>query len=227
MISRIIFNENITVAFCSSAQLSSAQLSSNINLFKIFALLFNAFNKLCHCEPNKVKAWQSTFNKALNSVKSNLLFVDCFGLRPRNDGERDCLAFSMPRNDGERDCLAFSMPRNDGERDCLAFSMPRNDREKKTVIPSVAKESRIKKVNFKNLVLLINEFYKKWIASDFVLAMTGKEIALAFSMPRNYDYVFSYASKFEIISHNKNLKSIYYGFLFNKQNFIVRGGIGQ
>ena len=87
-----------------------------------------------------MKAWQSTFNKALNSVKSNLLFVDCFGLRPRNDGERDCLAFSMPRND---------------------------------------------------------------------------------------DYAFSYASKFEIISHNKNLKSIYYGFLFNKQNFIVRGGIGQ
>ena len=139
MISRIIFNENITVAFCSSAssaQLSSAQLSSNINLFKIFALLFNAFNKLCHCEPNKVKAWQSTFNKALNSVKSNLLFVDCFGLRPRNDGERDCLAFSMPRND-------------------------------------------------------------------------------------------KHIYKFEIISHNKNLKSIYYGFLFNKQNFIVRGGIGQ
>ena len=182
MISRIIFNENITVAFCSSAQLSSAQLSSNINLFKIFALLFNALNKLCHCEPNKVKAWQSTFNKALNSVKSNLLFVDCFGLRPRNDGERDCLAFSMPCNDGE----------------------------KKTVIPSVAKESRIKKVNFKNLVLLINEFYKKWIA-------------LAFSMPRNDKHI----SKFEIISHNKNLKSIYYGFLFNKQNFIVRGGIGQ
>ena len=115
-----------------------------------------------------MKAWQSTFNKALNSVKSNLLFVDCFGLRPRNDGE------------------------------------------KKTVIPSVAKESRIKKVNFKNLVLLINEFYKKWIA-------------LAFSMPRNDKHI----SKFEIISHNKNLKSIYYGFLFNKQNFIVRGGIGQ
>ena len=45
------------------------------------------------------EAWQSTFNKALNSVKSNLLFVDCFGLCPRNDGERDCLAFSMPRND--------------------------------------------------------------------------------------------------------------------------------
>ena len=98
MISRIIFNENITVAFCSSAQLSSAQLSSNINLFKIFALLFNA----------------------LNSGLSRFL------IKARND-----------------------------------------------------------------------------------------------------DYAFSYASKFEIISHNKNLKSIYYGFLFNKQNFIVRGGIGQ
>ena len=189
MINKIIFNENITVAFCSSAQLSSAQLSSNINLFKIFALLFNAFNKLCHCEPNKVRAWQSTFNKALNSVKSNLLFVDCFGLRPRNDWERDCLAFSMPRN----------------------------DREKKTVIPSVAKESRIKKVNFKNLVLLINEFYKKWIARQW------RTLVSAFSMPRNDKHI----SKFEIISHNKNLKSIYYGFLFNKQNFIVRGGIGQ
>ena len=152
-----------------------------------------------------MKAWQSTFNKALNSVKSNLLFVDCFGLRPRNDGERDCLAFSMPRN----------------------------DRKKKTVIPSVAKESRIKKVNFKNLVLLINEFYKKWIASDFVLAMT---IFISFAYAcndygiyssNNFNYAFYYASKFEIISHNKNLKSIYYGFLFNKQNFIVRGGIGQ
>ena len=98
MISRIIFNENITVAFCSSAQLSSAQLSSNINLFKIFALLFNA----------------------LNSGLSRFLII-----------------------------------------------------------------------------------------------------------ARNDDYAFSYASKFEIISHNKNLKSIYYGFLFNKQNFIVRGGIGQ
>ena len=194
----------------SAAQLSSAQLSSNINLFKIFALLFNAFNKLCHCEPNKVKAWQSTFNKALNSVKSNLLFVDCFGLRPRNDGERDCLAFSMHLNDGERDCLAFSMPLNDGE--------------KKTVIPSVAKESRIKKVNFKNLVLLINEFYKKWIASAFSMPRNdGERDCLAFSMPRNDKHI----SKFEIISHNKNLKSIYYGFLFNKQNFIVRGGIGQ
>ena len=147
-----------------------------------------------------MKAWQSTFNKALNSVKSNLLFVDCFGLRPRNDGERDCLAFSIP---------------------C-------NDREKKTVIPSVAKESRIKKVNFKNLVLLINEFYKKWIASAFSIPRNdGERDCLAFSMPRNDDYAFYYASKFEIISHNKNLKSIYYGFLFNKQNFIVRGGIGQ
>ena len=140
-----------------------------------------------------MKAWQSTFNKALNSVKSNLLFVDCFGLRPRNDEKRDCLAFSMPRNDGE----------------------------KKTVIPSVAKESRIKKVNFKNLVLLINEFYKKWIARQW------RTLVSAFSMPCNDDYAFYYASKFEIISHNKNLKSIYYGFLFNKQNFIVRGGIGQ
>ncbi|CCY74678.1 unknown [Brachyspira sp. CAG:700] len=98
MINKIIFNENITVAFCSSAQLSSAQLSSNINLFKIFALLFNA----------------------LNSGLSRFL------IKARND-----------------------------------------------------------------------------------------------------DYAFSYASKFEIISHNKNLKSIYYGFLFNKQNFIVRGGIEQ
>ena len=98
MINKIIFNENITVAFCSSAQLSSAQLSSNINLFKIFALLFNALNS------------------------------------------------GLPR---------------------------------------------------------------------FIIKA------------RNDDYAFSYASKFEIISHNKNLKSIYYGFLFNKQNFIVRGGIGQ
>ena len=124
----------------SAAQLSSAQFSSNINLFKIFALLFNALNS------------------------------------------------GLPR----------------------FLIKARNDRKKKTVIPSVAKESRIKKVNFKNLVLLINEFYKKWIA-------------LAFSMPRNDKHI----SKFEIISHNKNLKSIYYGFLFNKQNFIVRGGIGQ
>ena len=98
MINKIIFNENITVAFCSSAQLSSAQLSSNINLFKIFALLFNALNSGLSCFLTKA---------------------------------------------------------------------------------------------------------------------------------RNYDYAFSYAPKFEIISHNKNLKSIYYGFLFNKQNFIVRGGIGQ
>ena len=98
-----------------------------------------------------------------------------------------------------------------------AFSMPCNDREKKTVIPSVAKESRIKKVNFKNLVLLINEFYKKWIARQW------RTLVSAFSMPRNDKHI----SKFEIISHNKNLKSIYYGFLFNKQNFIVRGGIGQ
>ena len=99
MINKIIFNENITVAFCSSAQLSSAQLSSaqlssNINLFKIFALLFNALNS----------------------------GLPRFLIKARND---------------------------------------------------------------------------------------------------------DYASKFEIISHNKNLKSIYYGFLFNKQNFIVRGGIGQ
>ena len=182
-----------------------------------------------------MKAWQSTFNKALNSVKSNLLFVDCFGLRPRNDGERDCSAFSMPRNDREKKTVIPSVAKESRIKKvnfknlvllinefykkwiASAFSMPCNDREKKTVIPSVAKESRIKKVNFKNLVLLINEFYKKWIARQW------RTLVSAFSMPRNDKHI----SKFEIISHNKNLKSIYYGFLFNKQNFIVRGGIGQ
>ena len=38
---------------------------------------------------------------------------------------------------------------------------------------------------------------------------------------RNYlNYAFSYAFNFEIISHNKNLKSNYYGFLFNKINLV-------
>ena len=38
---------------------------------------------------------------------------------------------------------------------------------------------------------------------------------------RNYlNYAFSYAFNFEIISRNKNLKSNYYGFLFNKINLV-------
>ena len=45
---------------------------------------------------------------------------------------------------------------------------------------------------------------------------------------RNYlNYAFSYAFNFEIISHNKNLKSNYYGFLFNKQISLLKGGIEQ
>ena len=38
---------------------------------------------------------------------------------------------------------------------------------------------------------------------------------------RNYlNYAFSYAFNFEIISRNKNLKSNYYCFLFNKINLV-------
>ena len=40
---------------------------------------------------------------------------------------------------------------------------------------------------------------------------------------RNYlNYAFSYAFNFEIISRNKNLKSNYYGFLFNKQISLLK-----
>ena len=91
---------------------------------------------------------------------------------------------------------------------------------------SEAWQSRFKKINFKNLVSLINEFYKKWIASDFSNPRNDDYI-LSTNNKNNKNYAFSYAFNFEIISRNKNLKSIYYGFLFNKQNFIVRGGIGQ
>ena len=65
MISRIINKQNIIVAFC-----NSTQLNSNLTSFKIFASFFDVLNKLCHCEPNEVKVWQSTFNELLNSVKS-------------------------------------------------------------------------------------------------------------------------------------------------------------
>ena len=41
---------------------------------------------------------------------------------------------------------------------------------------------------------------------------------------RNY---LNYAFNFEIISRNKNLKSNYYGFLFNKQISLLKGGIEQ
>ena len=94
-------------------------------------------------------------------------------------------------------------------------------------------QSRIKKVNFKNLVSLINEFYKKWIARQ------RRTLVSDFSNPRNDDYIlstnnknnknyaFSYAFNFEIISRNKNLKSNYYGFLFNKQISLLKGGIEQ
>ena len=134
-----------------STQLNSTQLNYNLNSFKIFASFFDVLNKLCHCEPNEVKAWQS----------------------------------------------------------------------------------RIKKVNFKNLVSLINEFYKKWIARQ------RRTLVSDFSNPRNDDYIlstnnknnknyaFSYAFNFEIISRNKNLKSNYYGFLFNKQISLLKGGIEQ
>ena len=103
---------------------SATQLNSNLNSFKIFASFFDVLNKLCHCEPNEVKAWQSTFNKLLNLVKSNLIFVDCFA-KARND-----------------------------------------------------------------------EY--------------------------NKNYAFSYAFNFEIISRNKNSKSNYYGFLFNKQISLLK-----
>ncbi|WP_288680538.1 hypothetical protein [uncultured Brachyspira sp.] len=43
----------------------------------------------------------------------------------------------------------------------------------------------------------------------------------------NKNYAFSYAFNFEIISRNKNLKSNYYGFLFNKQISLLKGGIEQ
>ena len=143
MINRIINKQNIIVAFCNSTQLNSTQLNSNLNSFKIFASFFDVLNKLCHCEPNEVKAWQS----------------------------------------------------------------------------------RIKKVNFKNLVSLINEFYKKWIARQ------RRTLVSDFSNPRNDEYnnnyAFSYAFNFEIISRNKNLQSNYYGFLFNKQISLLKGGIEQ
>ena len=139
MISRIINKQNIIVAFRNSTQLNSTQLNSNLNSFKIFASLFDVLNKLCHCEPNKVKAWQS----------------------------------------------------------------------------------RIKKVNFKNLVSLINEFYKKWIASDFSNPRNDDYI-LSTNNKNNKNYAFSYAFNFEIISRNKNLQSNYYGFLFNKQISLLK-----
>ncbi len=108
------------------------QLNSNLNSFKIFASFFDAVNKLCHCEPNEVKAWQPNFNELLNSVKSNLIFVDCFASR------------------------------------CVPNGNARND-----------------------------------------------------------EYNNNYAFNFEIISRNKNLKSNYYGFLFNKQISLLKGGIEQ
>ena len=139
MISRIINKQNIIVAFRNSTQLNSTQLNSNLNSFKILASLFDVLNKLCHCEPNEVKAWQS----------------------------------------------------------------------------------RIKKVNFKNLVSLINEFYKKWIASDFSNPRNDDYI-LSTNNKNNKNYAFSYAFNFEIISRNKNLQSNYYGFLFNKQISLLK-----
>ena len=48
---------------------------------------------------------------------------------------------------------------------------------------------------------------------------------VAYSISLNY--AFSYAFNFEIISRNKNLKSNYYGFLFNKQISLLKGGIEQ
>ena len=123
----IINSMNIRVNFC-----NSTQLNSNLNSFKIFASFFDAVNKLCHCEPNEAKAWQPNFNELLNSVKSNLIFVDCFASR------------------------------------CVPNGNARND-----------------------------------------------------------EYNNNYAFNFEIISRNKNLKSNYYGFLFNKQISLLKGGIEQ
>ena len=81
----------------SATQLNSTQLNSNLNSFKIFSSFFDVLNKLCHCEPNEVKAWQSTFNKLLNLVKSNLIFVDCLA-KARNDEYNKNYAFSYTFN---------------------------------------------------------------------------------------------------------------------------------
>ncbi|WP_288520505.1 hypothetical protein [uncultured Brachyspira sp.] len=47
-----------------------------------------------------MKAWQSTFNKLLNLVKSNLIFVDCFASR--------CVPNGNARNDEYNNNYAFS-----------------------------------------------------------------------------------------------------------------------
>ena len=69
-----------------------------------------------------------------------------------------------------------------------------------TVIPSVAKESRFNKINFNNLLPLIKDCFGSSLRNDC-----------------KYN---NYLSNSEIISlnnKNKNLKSNYYGFLFNKK----------
>ena len=83
-------------------------------------------------------------------------------------------------------------------------------------------QSRFKKINFKNLVLLINGFYKKWIASaeprndDYLTLRNDEEKKNYFEIISLLDYGFCYNYGF---NHNENNLKNYHSSVNENYNF--------
>ena len=87
---------------------------------------------------------------------------------------------------------------------------------------SEAWQSRFKKINFKNLVSLINEFYKKWIASaeprndDYLTLRDDEDKKNYFEIISLLDYGFCYNYGF---NHNENNLKNYNSSVNENYNF--------
>ena len=60
------------------------------------------------------------------------------------------------------------------------------------------------------------------IFASFFDVLKNRLFSISLNAHNYLNYAFSYAFKLEIISRNKNLKSNYYGFLFNKQISLLK-----
>lgn len=76
------------------------------------------------------------------------------------------------------------------------------------------------RVNFCNSTQLNSNSNSFKILASFFDAVKNRLHCISLNARNYLNYVFSYAFNFEIISRNKNLKSNYYGFLFNKINLV-------
>lgn len=76
------------------------------------------------------------------------------------------------------------------------------------------------RVDFCNSTQLNSNLNSFKILASFFDALKNRLHCISLNARNYLNYAFSYAFNFEIISRNKNLKSNYYGFLFNKINLV-------